>query len=133
MSKEKRYAKAPLLYIHQPETEKISASMQHHYRTPRKRKNSKDATPVYEHNVDDVEGNESEEKSFYDMTVREQLTYLTSRPDFAPKLRCEVKADGQLYRGIMMDAEENVARMRTGRRTVELAMDQIERIRLVSL
>lgn len=148
MDKE-RYAKAPLLYIHQSRTDKIQANMQDYYRSSKMKSTDtgekssspgriKRTSPVYKHNSDsDESGMEDTEqvknKSFQDMTVEEQLIYLTDKPSYAPQLICEIRTAERSYRGIVLNYKDGVATIRSGRRSLEIPYETIDRIRLLSL
>lgn len=134
---EERFAKEPLLYIHQAEAKKVTANMQHHYRSPKKKEEAKkEDTPrkVYQHHTFEDENESGEKnKAFHDMTVEEQLTYLKDRPDFAPRRVCEVKTDERAYRGTILSYEDGTVLIQTGRRRMEIPKDKITRIRMLSL
>ncbi|MCF3942091.1 CotO family spore coat protein [Oceanobacillus alkalisoli] len=148
MDKE-RYAKAPLLYIHQARTEKINANMQEYYRSSKmkaaekKEKPSnpgriKRTVPIYNHNSvsDESETDDTErekDKNFQDMTVEEQLIYLADKPSYAPRLICEIRTTERSYKGIVLDYKDGAATIRSGRRSLQLPYETIERIRLLSL
>lgn len=140
-----RYAKAPLLYIHQAKTDKVNAKMQHHYMGSNKTKNTGNATdehvlkskPVrqrarsfYE---SEEEKNDREDTPFKEMTLKEKLDYITNRPDYAPRLTCEVRTDDRSYRGIILEYKDGKATMRTGRRRVEIPYENMKQIRLLGL
>ena len=148
MDKE-RYAKAPLLYIHQTRTEKINANMQQYYRSskmkpadteekPPSPDRIKKSSPVYTHNsnsdemgLEDID--QQKDKNFQEMTVEEQLIYLTDKPSYAPRLVCEIKTNERSYRGLVLDYKDGVATIRSGRRRLEIPREEIERIRMLSL
>lgn len=146
-----RYAKDPLLYIHQVRTEKINANMQEYYRSSRTKSASteekrsspsriKKVLPVYNHNLDtDIDESEEQEtdqiknKNFLEMTVEEQLIYLTDKPSYAPRLVCEIRTDQRSYRGVVLSYQNGIVTIRSGRRSIEIPREEIERIRLLSL
>lgn len=148
MDKE-RYAKDPLLYIHQTRTEKINANMQQYYRSSKMKPESteekpsspgriKKMSPVYNHNseTDESESEDTEQiknKNFQEMTVEEQLVYLTDKPSYAPRIVCEIRTNQRSYRGVVLNYLDGVVTIRSGRRRLEISREEIERIRLLSL
>lgn len=119
--KNKRYAKNPLLYIHQPDVGTPTVPMQSNYRTSKNLTASKTdnqeggrkmkrrpqrrhgGRPVHEiKEVEDtpsesVETNEkvrSEQprsKKFKEMSLLEKVKYFASEPTHVPKIKCEIK------------------------------------------
>ncbi len=139
MSNEK-YAKTPILYIHQPTSEEIQATMQYHYRTSGKKdkqnsqiKNS-EGLVKQQHTDDKVESRGVDtEKKFRDMNVEEQLLYLTKRPVFAPQVICELKTEKRLYQGVVLDYVEGLVTIQTGERRITLEKEKINQIRILGL
>lgn len=130
VSKEERYAKAPLLYIDQKTTGEVSATMQHHYRSPKVKEKNIQSSPSAR---ETFQGEAQEDKDFKDKNVAEQINYLVNRPDFAPQLICEIKTKERVYRGIILRDEEGVVTIRSGRRRIEIPKEKVTSIRLVSL
>ena len=152
-----RFAKAPLLYIHQVDTKKVNAKMQHHYHTSNevrkedttvqgeqkvqnqqsrkvRPKNFYDNRPVVTDVVSGIESEEVvEEKPFQKMTLGEQLNYLTGKPAYAPRLTCEIKTEGRAYRGVILDYKEGIVTIRSGNRSIEIPQETIKQIRMLSL
>src|SRR5699024_8001837 len=121
---EKKFAKKPLLYIHQPTVSSPEAPMKHNNMTPKTandgnqqhRKNrSKPLKRRYfnEHEEiademsdknqeaenDESKRNESKRK-FIDMNINEKIDYFLIRSVFTPELKCEFKIDDRNYRGV---------------------------------
>ncbi|MBP1947218.1 CotO family spore coat protein [Virgibacillus litoralis] len=154
---EKKFAKSPLLYIHQPSIGTPKAPMQHQYTTPKKasaeqvvaqetksvqtrtlrRDNfSKKSESEEDTNEDADESDESsdqERKKFKDMTINERVDYLVNPPKHVPAMKCEVKTDERNYRGTIVDFMEDNVIMRLGRRTskTEIPFESINDIRLI--
>lgn len=149
MLDKERYAKDPLLYIHQVRTEKVNANMQEYYRssstksanTEEKRSSPsriKKVSPVYNHkpDTDESESQETDQiknKNFLEMTIEEQLIYLTDKPSYAPRLVCEIRTNQRSYRGEVLSYLDSIITIRSGRRRIEIPREEIERIRLLSL
>lgn len=146
MAKQKKYAKSPLLYIHQPGISHPKAPMQSNYATP---KNKKPAEPQKQkvttrplkrddfftkapieseenesaeadlESSDNVEEQETStsDKKFNDMTIQDKIDYFLSRPKHIPRMKCEVKTEERSFRGTIQDMEEDNILMRVGRRT----------------
>ena len=148
-----RFAKAPLLYIHQADTKKVNAKMQHHYHTSKEAR-TENSTVQEEQQVRNEQTKKVRAKSFYDsrpvvnerkeekveeekpfqkMTLEEQLDYLTKKPDYAPRLTCEIKTEERAYRGIILDYKEGIATIRSGNRSIEIPQEAIKQIRMLSL
>lgn len=137
MSNEK-YAKTPTLYIHQPTSEEIQATMQYHYRTSGKKDKQnlgiKNSAESQQHTDDKVESRGVDtEKKFRDMNVEEQLLYLTKRPVFAPQVICELKTEKRLYQGVVLDYVEGLVTIQTGERRITLEKEKINQIRILGL
>ncbi|TFJ93624.1 CotO family spore coat protein [Lentibacillus salicampi] len=153
-------AKSPLLYIQQPNIKTPRASMQSHYRTPKKafddnkkgypmskkrqvnwsnfgkQDNDDEAEEeVTESSEEDSDQQESshDRKKFKDMTLEERVYYFLDAPKHAPVMRCEVKTEGRNYRGMIIDYQEKNVYMRVGKRTTPTAIpfDTITEIRLL--
>lgn len=168
----KRFAKDPLLYIHQPSAQTPKAPMQHNYTSPQRRRNKevedRTATPptqnvqkkhlsrtffkeeaLYSDELEsETETNESEEDKddeeitdedknetpkFKDMTLKEKVDYFVDAPEYAPKLRCEVKTEKRTYRGLITDSIDDDVFIRVGKRSSSTAvpMEEIISIRLL--
>ncbi|UJL47639.1 hypothetical protein KFZ58_07180 [Virgibacillus sp. NKC19-16] len=167
----KKFAKDPLLYIHQPSAQTPKAPMQHNYTSPQRRRNKEvdayAATPkaqsvlkkplnrsfykeeaLYSDEMEsETETNESEEdnddevivdeekdeKKFKDMTLKEKVAYFVDTPEYAPKLRCEVKTEKRSYRGVITDSKDDDVFIRIGKRASSTAvpMEEIISIRLL--
>lgn len=158
---EKKFAKSPLLYIHQPTIRTPSAPMQHKYTTPKqsKGKSVQEAKKVLKRpirrddfnkemdngkeTVDGINDEEIEEetdkrsdqerKKFKNMTLRERVEYFVNSPKHLPTMKCEVKTDERNHRGVIIDFKDENVIMRVGRRTsaTELPFDTINEIRLI--
>ncbi|WP_373895708.1 CotO family spore coat protein [Virgibacillus sp. CBA3643] len=176
----KKFAKDPLLYIHQPSAQTPKAPMQHNYTSPQRRRNkemeanvstsptqhvakkplnrsfykeealysdemgSETETDESEENKDDEErmneekneermDKEKTEKKFKDMTLEEKVAYFVDAPEYAPKLRCEVKTEKRAYRGIITDSKDDKVFIQVGKRASSTAvpMEEIMSIRLL--
>lgn len=73
------------------------------------------------------------DKKFKDMTIEEKVVYFANTPSFAPKVKCEVKTEEKIYRGLITDFEENIVYMRFGNRSVktQIPLDTINSIRML--
>lgn len=118
-----RYAKGPLLYIHQPKAEKINVEMQSHYRSSK----MKDREGL------EVTAGKEEDKKFPDMTVAEQLNYLIQKPEYAPQVNCQFKTEDGIYQGVVTDRTENTVTIQSGRRKMEIQIEKINQIRILGL
>ena len=156
-----KYAKAPLLYVHHAQASDVKANMQHNY-ISKKHKQIKSQEPekVYEgkgnmkrkksfyelsdEQYEEEQTEESEEKqteskketekkSFTDMTISEKLEYLSNKPEYAPRISCVVRTTERAYRGIILEYKDNKAKIRSGRRIVEVKDEDIKTIRLIGL
>lgn len=155
---EKKFAKNPLLYIHQPSIGTPKAPMQHHYTTPKKAPAEQAVTketknvqtrPVKRDNFskksvseeDDTneaadesdESSDQERKKFKDMTLNERIEYFVNSPKHVPVMKCEVKTEERNYRGIIVDFKEENIIMRVGRRTstTGIPFEKVDDIRLI--
>lgn len=77
------------------------------------------------------EDNKLERKKFKEMTLMEKIDYFIKTPSHLPRMRCEVVTNDNKYRGIMLDKENEVIKMRVGRRTTEVSIEDITDIRLL--
>ncbi|WP_164669448.1 CotO family spore coat protein [Virgibacillus doumboii] len=156
----KKYAKSPLLYIHQPNIRTPEAPMQHNYVTPKKsgeqqvqeqpkktqkrplKRSSSVKNNENKDNVEEIESTDEEEeaesseqdrKKFKDMTLRERVNYFMNRPKHVPIMKCEVKTEERNYRGVIVDFQEETVFMRVGRRTsqTKIPFDSISEIRMI--
>ncbi|MBC5637254.1 hypothetical protein H8S33_10605 [Ornithinibacillus sp. BX22] len=186
--KRRKYAREPLLYIHQPTVDKPTAPMQHSYTSAKKQANkSISSSPTHSEsgaksqetikkrpslnsfstgiaNSNEVkepqpqvkkrrpsfptqeleemestsssfeevtEENNLERKKFKEMTLLEKIDYFIKTPSHLPRMRCEVVTNDNKYRGIMLDKESEVIKMRVGRRTIVVSIEDITDIRLL--
>ncbi|MEN2466737.1 CotO family spore coat protein [Ornithinibacillus sp. FSL M8-0202] len=184
--KRRKYAREPLLYIHQPTVDTPTAPMQHSYTSTKKQTNqSVSSSPTHSEagaksqetikkrpslnafstgisNANEVkepqvkkrrpsfptqdleemesssssleevsEDNKLERKKFKEMTLMEKIDYFIKTPSHLPRMRCEVVTNDNKYRGIMLDKENEVIKMRVGRRTTEVSIEDITDIRLL--
>ncbi|WP_188455657.1 CotO family spore coat protein [Virgibacillus oceani] len=139
---EKKLARSPLLYIHQPTVDIPEANMQYDYMTPRSASADTD-TEVNEIQIenellDEAEDSDDEEDKkaskrarFKEMTIAEKIDYFINMPSSLPKMKCEVKTDERSYRGIIIEKKEEDIFMLSGRRRVKIAVEEIEAIRLL--
>ncbi|NBJ70913.1 MULTISPECIES: CotO family spore coat protein [Clostridia] len=149
----KKYAKKPLLFIHQPNERDLHAPMQHMYVTPKKEQRVKSTTdggkkkamrhPSFNKNFTnqeeevEKETKESEQAGekpkFKDLSIEEKVDYFIKSPSYAPKLKCEIKTEQRTYRGIITGAEENDVFIRVGNRSssIKVSLDDIKHIKLL--
>jgi hypothetical protein len=75
----------------------------------------------------------NETVKFNDRSVKEKVAYFVDAPDFAPKMRCEIKTDARTYRGYIVDQQENIVYLRTGKRTTntKVPLEEIINIRML--
>lgn len=66
------------------------------------------------------------EKKFKDMTLGEKVAYFVDAPEYAPKLRCEIKTEKRTYRGIITDSEGDDVFIRVGKRASSTAVPMKE-------
>lgn len=78
---------------------------------------------------DTSEGNEP--IKFKDRSIEEKIAYFADAPEFAPKMRCEVKTEERTYRGYIVDRQEDTVSMRTGKRTTNISATKIIDIRML--
>ncbi|WP_375052286.1 CotO family spore coat protein [Virgibacillus sp. JSM 102003] len=158
MMGEKKFAKSPLLYIHQPSIGTPKAPMQHQYTSPKKapaeqvvtqetknvqmrplrrdnfnKKSDSEIEDTNEEDDDSDESSDQERKKFKDMTLNERIDYFVNPPKHVPAMKCEVKTEERNYRGTIVDLKEENVIMRLGRRTstTEIPFDSINDIRLI--
>lgn len=144
-----KYAKNPILYIHQPQSEEIHAVMQYNYRTIRERneneadqENHESNRPIYkqtseyevdaEYETEKKEGKHLKEKKFHEMTLEEQLLYLTEKPVYAPQVVCEIRTDKGIDHGVISNYKDGIAYIRGGDGIIEIPKDKINQIRIIS-
>ncbi|MFS0752161.1 CotO family spore coat protein [Oceanobacillus sp. 1P07AA] len=151
MSK-KEYAKAPLLYIHQPNLNQPKASMQHHYMgnrsenvqsenvkkesiIPRKTRGGRliNVTANKENSEQENPEDDREKKQFKDMSISEKIDYFVSRSEYAPPVHCLVITDDQKYRGVIIETTKENVKFRPSRRKsiIEITFDDIKDIQLL--
>ncbi|MBP2076573.1 CotO family spore coat protein [Oceanobacillus polygoni] len=72
-------------------------------------------------------------KHFKEMNIQERINYFLKRPDFAPKIRCEIRTKEKTYRGIVLGKEEEVVVFKIGNRSapVQIALDEITEVQLL--
>ncbi|WP_067729605.1 CotO family spore coat protein [Oceanobacillus damuensis] len=159
---EKKFANEPLLYIHQPSTGGTQAPMQHKYMSkkrkakedkaveeekPVKKKISRrtssfqqepatDKTAVAKEEQIDKGSEETKSekrKSFKEMDIPEKIDYFTSRPAYAPQVRCEIKSKGKNYRGLITGFEENMVFVKVSNRKtpISIPLDEIKDIQIL--
>lgn len=152
-----KYAKAPVLYIQQRKLKEVQANMQHQYvsskhRQPKRieegskeqkalKKRGTSYYSVTEEEVREEEESEKEEKeanqhtrkSFQEMTIKEQLSYLANKPTYAPRVTCVIRTEGQTYHGMILDYQKDVVTIKSGRRNIEIPDEKIKHIRILSL
>ncbi|WP_249870105.1 CotO family spore coat protein [Oceanobacillus saliphilus] len=159
---EKKFANNPLLYIHQPDIGTTQAPMQHKYMSNRRKAKEENAdgetkavqkrvnrrtssfqqelgtentTVVEEEQVDHVseDTDTDKRKNFKEMDIPEKIDYFTSRPEFAPQVRCEIKTKGKIYRGVITGFEENTVYMKVSNRKtpVPISIEDINDIQLL--
>ncbi|WP_337017339.1 CotO family spore coat protein [Oceanobacillus massiliensis] len=151
----KKFANDPLLYIHQPDIGTAQAPMQHHYMSNKKKDNvektaeeavapqkAKRRQSSFQNSFkgnaptaiksDSVKEPENK-KNFKEMNVRERINYFLDRPEYAPKVRCEIKANGRTYRGVVLGMEDkNVIIKASNRKTpVQVLLDDINEVQLL--
>lgn len=148
-----KYAKAPKLYIQQNHLREVKANMQYQYRSSKQVKEHTEGIESEERRVvrrkrtrseveeaspsvdsDSDEGREEQgRKPFPEMTIKEQLTHLTNRSQYAPRLNCLIKTEDETYRGIVLSYENDGVKMRSGRREISLLENEIKHIQILSL
>lgn len=76
---------------------------------------------------------ESDDLKFNDMTIREKVDYFVNSPDYAPRLRCEIKTETNTFRGIITESKDNDVFIRVGRRasSTKVPFDDIKNIRIL--
>jgi hypothetical protein len=79
------------------------------------------------------QSDDKSKKKFKDMTIQEKVHYFINTPSHLPRMKCEVRTEERKYRGIILDLEDNEVRMRVGRRTVFITMEDIIEIQLLGL
>ncbi|MFZ3577929.1 CotO family spore coat protein [Virgibacillus sp. DJP39] len=148
MDKQKKFAKTPLLYIHQPDISEPKAKMQSNYVTkknnkepeapklqkvtarPRQRdffpkkssdeNEKKDSEPELEQPKEQTKDQTKDQtnKKFNEMSIQEKIDYFVHKPANIPRMKCEVKTANQSFRGTIRDVEEDQILMQVGRRTI---------------
>lgn len=152
------YKKQPLLYIQQPDTEVPPAYMQRDYYTPRKQENAEavpnikprrriapsidqfhvftdpvEETGETEQPVDTEEKTFTEEKPFKDMTIKERVAYFVQQTERELAIKCEVRTEHHIYRGIIKDFKDQVVFMNVEKRVQmrEIPFEDITHIRML--
>lgn len=158
---ERRFAKKPLLYIHQSTIKTPAAPMQHNYVTPKNKKQSSTSGNQqsnkirsslikrrnYDHfdeTVNEVKDENDERdssklkkhqssKKFVDMNINEKINYFLNRSIYSPELKCVIETDERNYRGVITDFQDDHVYIRVGRRvsSTEVPLEQIKNIRLL--
>lgn len=117
---------APLLYIAQPEFEKVMANMQEDYRGEAGEEITIARTEKLEIN------NKSSTSAFKHLSIHEKITYLTSLPREIPSIRCEVKTKNDTYRGtINLHSEAAISVHVLGRGEEVVQITAIKSINLI--
>ncbi|MBM7601612.1 hypothetical protein JOC34_004040 [Virgibacillus halotolerans] len=77
--------------------------------------------------------NITEPVKFKDRSLKDKISYFADAPEFAPKMRCEVKTEARTYRGYIVDRQEDIVYMRTGKRTsnTKIPVEKIIDIRML--
>jgi len=155
----KHYRKQPLLYIQQPDTEVPPAYMQQDYYTSRKQESAEavpnkkprkriarpiDRFSVFtdpleetsqpeQQSIDTEEKSFSEEKPFKDMTIKERVAYFVQQTERWPAIKCEVRTEQHIYRGIIRDFKDQVVFMNVEKRVQmrEIPFEDITHIRML--
>ncbi|MBU5267484.1 CotO family spore coat protein [Virgibacillus proomii] len=151
----KKYAQKPLLFIHQPKVGELQASMQHMYVTPKLNKEGssnneevvkkgmrhrdfdKSVIKNKQEKLEETEksdlSHEGKKQSFKDMSIEEKIEYFLNAPNFAPRLKCEVKTSQRTYRGVITGSEGNDVFIRTGNRSTStrISLEDIKHIKLL--
>lgn len=159
----KQYAKEPLLYIEQPTIQNPQVLMQSSYSTPKKADRSArvvkkkvnnrphrraqyfidqlyDDEPSYQQeNQQEIIEEEEESsqsprhKKFSELSLREKVYYFINIPNYAPKIKCEIRTDEDKYRGFITDFKDNEVFIRVGRRSssTKILFDDIQDIRML--
>ncbi|EQB35210.1 MULTISPECIES: CotO family spore coat protein [Virgibacillus] len=152
----KKYAKNPLLFIHQPKEVDLQAPMQHMYVTPKNKKETGNEKvenfdnkgtqeavkkggrhPAFDEQNEVKRNNDPKEETkqtkFKDMSIEEKVDYFVNSPSYAPKLRCEIKTEERTFRGVITGSEGNYVYIRVGNRSssTKVSLDDIKHIRLL--
>lgn len=141
MSKGK-YANEPLLFIHQTKLTYPKAPMQERF-ISRSIKELKDQEKLEVKEVqfkekekvraesDSTVETGNEKKQFKDMTIQERVEHFTEMSPYAPKMKCEVKTAKRNVRGLIMELNDGIVTVQTGKRMNEVPLGEIEDIRII--
>lgn len=93
----------------------------------------KDVASSQENEEQQLSSSNERRKQFKEMDIQERINYFLKRPDFAPKIRCEIRTKGKTYRGIVLGMEEEVVVFKTGNRSapVQIALEEISEVQLL--
>ncbi|MTW87230.1 hypothetical protein F3157_16445 [Virgibacillus dakarensis] len=96
-----------------------------------------ETSDVHEQPGNDTEDAREEENKnrpkFKDMSIAEKIDYFINIPSHIPKLKCEVKTEDRSYRGIMIEREDEVILLRTGKRKFSIPIEDIIEIRMLGM
>ncbi|MFD1852106.1 CotO family spore coat protein [Oceanobacillus bengalensis] len=70
-------------------------------------------------------------KQFKEMTIKERIEYFLKSSSATPTLKCEIKVSGRSHRGIISDFKDEIVFMHTGRKVVQIQLNEIENVRLL--
>ena len=88
---------------------------------------------VMKNEVEIEDSNLSEKKQFKEMSIKEKISYFVESPNYVPKLKCEIKAKDQTYRGFVMEFKDDTVFVQIGRSptTTSIPFANITDIRMI--
>ncbi|MGM8364369.1 CotO family spore coat protein [Virgibacillus sp. W0181] len=72
-------------------------------------------------------------KKFSDLSLDEKINYFINRPRFAPEVKCELKTEEKVYKGVIVHREGQQVFIRVGNRksSTQLSIEDIMEINLI--
>lgn len=124
-----QFAHEPLLFIHQPELEKPAVSMQHDYHTLHQKEMDQTTLST----LDKEE--QKYRKNFKDMSILEQVKYLTLKREHIPDVKCLIVTEEQTFEGVIKEFQNDEVTIEDRKNNVifPIPFKQIKRIRIMSL
>lgn len=115
--KTKLVRNSPLLYIIQPQISEIDVKMQNYFVVKPNIEEKKQLS-----SNDKIEETPKQPKlNFKEMSVEEQLEFLTKLPEKVKPIKCQFKTNVKDYKGIIVSQQEDIVEIKT-----ELQKDNIQ-------
>lgn len=151
MDEKERVVQKPVLYIHQPKEEEITANMQSYFYYKKnedrgkKEESSRPQQLVIEKEHEQEEEQERQSnynnkhsarerrQAFNEMSILEKIQYFVYMPKKVPKMKCEVITEEKKYRGYIQSLENEVVQMKIFQRPfqAEIPLNEIQDVKLI--